>query len=408
MKYPRPTWTQCICGSALSFAMAGGTAAQGLLTIEARDDKPGPVDARVEARDSAGTVLDFTTVSWNADDNGWRSLPVGGYALPTGTTTVRIIFTNDEFTCCDPDDDRSLFVDFIDLDGRVCDGVDWSDAFHTDAGTLDDRAVAELEHENDWVEYTVAPVLRIEARDDKPGPVEAYVEAKDAGGMVLSFTTLLFDADDNGWRSLPEDGLTLPIGTTRVRVTFTNDHATGPGEDGDCNLFIDTYEVSGFTHEAENWCDAGGVTVGTLDLRTVAELFHNGDWVEYELAPAKQSVRLGTPANPFEFLLGSQAPVIGEVWNPVVTAFQEGGLVTVVAISGAPTNIPLGSAGTLLCDPTVPPIAVVPGTPGNPILIPIPENCGFVGLGLCTQGVSIGTFGALAFANALDIEIGSH
>jgi hypothetical protein len=125
--------------------------------------------------------------------------------------------------------------------------------------------------------------------------------------------------------------------------------------------------------------------------------------------PAAEVVRTGSPPNPPAFLPGvTSGPLIGGVWDPVIdhTSFQPSAVLDFVGISLTPTNIPLAPYGTLLCLPP----AIAPfltSSPGVPFTIPVPDNCAFAGLTLCTQGLSADALGNVELANALDITLGN-
>ena len=59
-----------------------------------------------------------------------------------------------------------------------------------------------------------------------------------------------------------------------------------------------------------------------------------------------------------------------------------------------------------LGDVTTPPLLFT-GAPGVPFAIPIPDECGFVGVAVCTQGAAVGAAGAIQLTNALDLVLGS-
>lgn len=127
------------------------------------------------------------------------------------------------------------------------------------------------------------------------------------------------------------------------------------------------------------------------------------------LAPSSQVARLGTPPNPNVLVPSTYyPPVIGSKWDPAVdhTSFLPGALVDVLAISGAPANLPTG-LGTILCDVGVPPILKVKAASVPRFAIAVPANCALVGMSLCSQaGSSDGVFTSLT--NALDITLGTY
>lgn len=124
---------------------------------------------------------------------------------------------------------------------------------------------------------------------------------------------------------------------------------------------------------------------------------------------ATESVRLGTPPNPFALLPGvTSGPVLGATWDPVIdhTTFLPGATLDLLGITVNPLNVPLPPFGTLLCDPTV--IAAIPTSPaGVPFAIPVPYDCALAGASLCTQGASLNAAGNLLLTNALDLVLGT-
>ena len=139
--------------------------------------------------------------------------------------------------------------------------------------------------------------------------------------------------------------------------------------------------------------------------------------VEVCSSPATQAMevpRVGTPPNPSAFQPGvTTAPIVGETWDPVIdhSSFLPTAVIDLVAVTLAPTNVSVPPFGTFLCDIFTPPGLLVLFTnpnPGTPFSIPVPCNCDFIGLTLCTQGASVGADGTtILLTNALDITIGT-
>ncbi len=122
-----------------------------------------------------------------------------------------------------------------------------------------------------------------------------------------------------------------------------------------------------------------------------------------------QVVRAGTPPNPLAFQPGvTTGPILGDVWDPVInhSTFVPAATLDLVVVTLQPTNISFPPNGTLLC---LPPLLVnlIVSAPGVPFAIPIPSNCNFSGIPLCTQGVSLDAAGDFFFTNALDITLGT-
>lgn len=130
--------------------------------------------------------------------------------------------------------------------------------------------------------------------------------------------------------------------------------------------------------------------------------------------PSMEVPRLGSPPNPSAFMPGvTTGPIVGDVWDPVIdhSSFLPTAVLDLVAITLAPTNVPIPPFGTFLCDIFTPPgllVLVTNPNPGTPFSIPVPCNCDLIGISLCTQGASVGADGtAILLTNALDIIIGT-
>ena len=124
--------------------------------------------------------------------------------------------------------------------------------------------------------------------------------------------------------------------------------------------------------------------------------------------PASEVARLGNPANPNALLPGqTSGPVLGAVWDPVIdhSAFQPTATADFLACSTLPpVNVPL-QIGTLLCSVS-PTSKVFISAPGVAFSIPVPFDCSFLGMEICTQGAAIAA-DSIQLTNALDIVIGS-
>jgi len=149
-------------------------------------------------------------------------------------------------------------------------------------------------------------------------------------------------------------------------------------------------------------------TLGTQYLSTATVMSGSGtDWAG---TPALELVRLGAPANPDALRPGvTSGPVIGGVWDPVIdhTSFHPTANADFLLFSTGPPVNSASPFGTLLC--TVPPAnqIFIRAPIGTPFAIPIPNDCGLVGLSACTQGASFRR-GDLRLTNALDITVGAR
>lgn len=121
-----------------------------------------------------------------------------------------------------------------------------------------------------------------------------------------------------------------------------------------------------------------------------------------EPTQATAAMRLGTPANPATFQ--GDGPLLGATWQTSLTPFVPGAFVDFVVIAAAPANLP-SPIGTYLFDP-FDAYFVCAFAAGAPLQVGIPGNCALVGLGLVAQAGSV-SFATCAFANALDVTIGT-
>lgn len=132
--------------------------------------------------------------------------------------------------------------------------------------------------------------LSVNARNDKPGPVQVRVEGWDIRGNLVVDTVLSWAANDNGWSI---QAINIPKNTRVLRLTFINDFfVPNQGPDYDRNANIDYFMVNNLLYEAEDWDRTGGpdpvypgAGVETVDGRVTAGCGNQGDWVEYDLHP---------------------------------------------------------------------------------------------------------------------------
>ncbi len=124
---------------------------------------------------------------------------------------------------------------------------------------------------------------------------------------------------------------------------------------------------------------------------------------------ASQVVRLGHPANEHAFFPAEvNGPALGKYWRPPIFA-PSANDVRFLLISGARANIPLGDAGTLLCDPTSSIFSLEVYTSQQQIVdIGVAYNCSLLGLRLSTQAGWVDGRGSVTLTNALDVTVGTH
>lgn len=122
---------------------------------------------------------------------------------------------------------------------------------------------------------------------------------------------------------------------------------------------------------------------------------------------ATETVRLGTPPNPNVLLPGTNGPIVGKVWNPVVdhSTFHTTALLDILVVDpGAPINLPF-AWGTLLVN--ISPAGLMLTKPaGAPFALPIPLDCAIVGIAASSQAGSV-ALADIKLTNALDIVIGT-
>lgn len=154
------------CVLMASFLAWAGQVSADTLSITARNDKPGPVTAVIELRDSAGVVLLNEVLFWTKDDN---TFSVEAVFIPEDTLDeaedglLRITFTDDRFVPpFNEDNDRNLFIDNLEIDDDFREGEDFDFTDGTDidpalrgCGTpvVDGRTVAGCGNNGDFVEY---------------------------------------------------------------------------------------------------------------------------------------------------------------------------------------------------------------------------------------------------------------
>jgi hypothetical protein len=124
---------------------------------------------------------------------------------------------------------------------------------------------------------------------------------------------------------------------------------------------------------------------------------------------SSEVVRNGTPPNPLAFQPGvSTGPVIGERWDPVVTAFMPGAFLDFVAVDFVgPLNVPT-TWGTLLITPPPASRIYYNFAPGTPFSMGVPFDCTLAGIPAYTQGGSAAPGPTVQLANAIDIVFGTY
>jgi len=176
----------------------------------------------------------------------------------------------------------------------------------------------------------------------------------------------------------------------------------------------------------------GAVTDPAADVRTIRiDDVLPGGWSEYDskisdhrpvamkiplgsgcpaATLATETVRVGSPPNPSALLPGvTGSPVIGSTWDPVIThtTFLPTAVTDFLILAAQPANLPSGP-GTFLCDVSgASPFLLLTRPAGTKFMLPIPADCGLVGLTLCAQGASTDA-SSVGLTNALDFTIGTY
>lgn len=119
--------------------------------------------------------------------------------------------------------------------------------------------------------------------------------------------------------------------------------------------------------------------------------------------------RLGSPANPDAFMVGTSTPFLGSLWEPFVdhTTFEPAAIGDFIVFSPAQINFDLAPHGTLLVGLPVNDFIPVNFSPGTPFAIPIPDECILVGATLSAQAGSSSDGVDFQLTNALDITFGT-
>lgn len=150
--------------------------------------------------------------------------------------------------------------------------------------------------------------------------------------------------------------------------------------------------------------DTGAGTAPIVDLGAI-ELSPCGVQVA-----SSETSRTGTVANPDVLLPGqTSGPVVGAVWDPQVdhTTFVPAALGDFLLFSPQALDVDLGPIGSLLCNvPFL--VTLIDVTPADPFAVAIPNDCGLVGLELCSQAGSSPDGSSFQLTNALDITIGAY
>ncbi|QDU68182.1 NHL repeat-containing protein [Engelhardtia mirabilis] len=242
-----------------------------------------------------------------------------------------------------------------------------------------------------------------------------------ATGLAIDAADRIYSSNEGGTVLLHSSSGALLDGAYAQGLGPNPPLAIGPG--GPCfGTFL--YAIDPATGELLRLLPGGGKQVlGTGFANDQSDLTFGPDGALYVTqvcadrvvriapsSPAIQATRSGIPPNPTALLPGvTSGPVIGATWDPVIShgSFAPGALIDVLVVTSGPTNLPLPGFGTLLCDLAVTYFTATTAA-GAPFAVDIPPTCQIVGLGLCTQGVSVDGVGGLLLTNALDIAVGTY
>lgn len=144
-----------------SLAEAPAVAGKALLTVEAANDRPGPVGIRVEGRDVKGSFTVNTVLLWDGDNDSFS-----GKSLEIRKTTriLRLTFLDDQISSEGEEFNRTALIDYFMVNNLFYDAQNWqrtggitSDKQGCENQTIRSRTVVSCENTGDWVEYDLHP-----------------------------------------------------------------------------------------------------------------------------------------------------------------------------------------------------------------------------------------------------------
>jgi serine protease len=132
-----------------------------LLTIEAANDRPGPVEIKVEGKDVKGRSTVNTMVVWTGDDDSFSNKSLN---IRKTTRTLRFTFMNGNAPSDNETFNRTLLIDYFLVNHLFYEAQNWQ---HTGAASPESqgcmntsvrgRSVVLCENTGDWVEYVLHP-----------------------------------------------------------------------------------------------------------------------------------------------------------------------------------------------------------------------------------------------------------
>lgn len=160
------TWLLVFPSHSLSKApVQGGNA---LLNLKARNDRPGPVEVRIEGWDVRNRPTINTILGWDGDNNIFSNKPL---EIPKTTRVLRFTFINDLPNEPVSDDlGRNAYIDYFYVNNVFYEAQNWTRTGGTELNSpgckkkiIDNRTLADCGNQRDWVEYVLHPGNPVES-----------------------------------------------------------------------------------------------------------------------------------------------------------------------------------------------------------------------------------------------------
>jgi hypothetical protein len=142
-------------------SLANGPGANAILEVEALNDRPGPVQVRIQGWDVRGDPTVDGVLTWDADDNMFS---IEDTVIPKSTRVLRFTFINDFFIPSNPDTDRNAFIDYFVVNNVLYEAEDFDRTGGPDplfpgcgVANLAGVSVADCGNQGDFVEYDLHP-----------------------------------------------------------------------------------------------------------------------------------------------------------------------------------------------------------------------------------------------------------
>lgn len=144
-----------------SIAKAPAVAGKALLVVEAANDRPGPVEIRIEGWDVKGESTVNTVLYWNGDNDSFSGKNL---EIEKTTRVLRFTFLNDQILPEGEEFNRIALIDYFIVNNLFYDAHNWQrtggitpDKQGCENQTLRSRTVVSCENTGDWVEYELHP-----------------------------------------------------------------------------------------------------------------------------------------------------------------------------------------------------------------------------------------------------------